>query len=76
MKRFLLEDNFCFLVGERCWYRGNWKGKRHGAVGDGVEKMAELMDSEAEELWRPGLGWNPRLGLVYGQYHGIINLKP
>ena len=26
---------------------GNWKGKRHGAVGDGVEKkMAELMDSE------------------------------
>ena len=37
---------------------GNWKGKRHGAVGDGVEKkMAELMDSEAEELWRPGVGW-------------------
>ena len=49
---------------------GNWKGKRHGAVRDEVEtKMAELMDSEAEELWRPGVGWNPRIGLVYGQYH-------
>ena len=56
---------------------GNWKGQRHGAVGDGVEKkMAELMDSEAEELWRPGVGWNPRIGLVYGQYRGFINLKP
>ena len=51
---------------------GNWKG----AVRDRVEKMAELMDSEAEELWRPGVGWNPRIGLVYGQYHGFINLKP
>ena len=50
--------------------------KSHGAVGNGVEEIVELMDSEAEELWRPGVGWNPRIGLVYGQYHGFKTLKP
>lgn len=39
--------------------------KSHGAVGNGVEEIVELMDSEAEELWRPGVGWNPRIGLVH-----------
>ena len=56
---------------------GNWKSKsRQGAVGNGVGEIVELMDSEAEELWRPGVGWNPRIGLVYGQYHGFKTLKP
>ena len=49
--------------------------RSHGAVGNGVEEIVELMDSEAEELWRSGVGWNPRIGLVYGQCHGFYKLE-